>query len=119
MQKAAAMSFRPFSTQIPRIVLVFCPVVAGSTLKAQALLAALSRLFPSNHEELSSSYLHCSTLLVDVGGGRRNLFERIRLQKPDLTSRTVLQDLPKVIKGRESTNGVEYMSNDFVYSSAL
>ena len=49
-------------------------------------------------------------ILVDVGGGHGHVLEDFRKQRPDIKGRVIVQDLPEVIEGRVSLNGVEVMA---------
>ena len=53
-------------------------------------------------------------LVVDVGGGRGNILQDLRRMRPDLQGRLIVQDLAKEIDGRETAEGVEGMTFDFM-----
>ena len=53
-------------------------------------------------------------LVVDVGGGRGSILQDLRRMRPDLQGRLIVQDLAKEIDGRETAEGVEGMTFDFM-----
>ncbi|KAI9658360.1 MAG: hypothetical protein M1821_002493 [Bathelium mastoideum] len=88
-------------------------MAAATTLKTQGVLAALSQLLSSHHDPKSTCDSGNHVVLVDVGGGRGNMLERLRLQRPDIKGRIILQDLEHIIQNRPQNNGVEYSVHDF------
>ena len=103
--------FEWLQTQPEKLASFGATMAAANTLKTRGVLTTLSRLFA--FEDDHDQQVESNVLLVDIGGGRGKLLERFRQQRPDLKGRMVLQDLPKVIEGRETANGVEYLVHDF------
>ena len=104
--------FEWLQTQPEKLASFGATMAAANQLKLKGVLATLSRSFPCDSNSYGKSNEH-HVLLVDVGGGKGKLIERFRKQRPDLTGRMILQDLPRVIEGREVEEGVEYMAHDF------
>ena len=85
---------------------------AANQIRTKGVLDTLSRLLPDegSEEPLGTD---SEVLLVDVGGGKGDLLDRFRQQRPDLKGRLILQDLPNVVEGRQSQLDVEFMAHDF------
>lgn len=104
--------FEWLQTQPEKLAVFGATMAAANALKTTGVVATLSRLFPfetCNYVANSES----KVLLVDVGGGKGDLIERFRRQRSDLVGRMIVQDLPKVIEGRQAIEGVELMVHDF------
>ena len=70
----------------------------------------------SNRSSLSSLVLpdyRSDILVVDVGGGREEALEDLRVHRPDLEGSMIFQDQPEVLAGRENIPGVKAMAHDF------
>ncbi|PLB54026.1 S-adenosyl-L-methionine-dependent methyltransferase [Aspergillus steynii IBT 23096] len=73
------------------------------------------RLKPFLQEVLSQTHMGSEVAFVDVGGGRgATLREVCRTLSPPPTGRVVLQDLPKVVEGLGTEDGVEAMPYSFL-----
>ena len=89
---------------------------AATKIQEKSLKSSISSLFPvqegvnilSEHEDPA-----LEILLVDVGGGRGEILEEVRVQRPDLKGRMVVEDLPEVVEGRKPANGIEIMPFNF------
>ena len=83
----------------------------GPVLRAaiSALLSVKDPVTPSERAQPKEDQV----LLVDVGAGRGQVLADIRKERPDLVGRIIAQDLPEVIAGRETADGVENMAFDF------
>ena len=100
-------------TQPEKLASFGAAMAAANHLKIKGVLSTLSRLFPSANDP-KSIYNERDVLLVDVGGGKGKLLERFRKERPDLVGRMILQDLSKVIEGREMVPEFECMVHDFL-----
>ena len=84
----------------------------GDNLAAKTLL----QLLPADEATLYSkeaSGLSQQVLLVDVGGGRGQILNNVKKERPEMQGRMIVQDLPHEIKGRERSEEVESMAYDF------
>ena len=90
-------------------------MAADTQFNRASIQACISQLFPENKEIDTRATLPGDeqVLLVDVGGGRGQILNSLRTQRPDLRGRLIVQDLPQEIQGREPAEGVEAMSHDF------
>ena len=87
-------------------------MAAANALKTTGVVATLSRLFPFETDSCVATSEN-NVLIINVGGGKGDLIERFRRQRSDLVGRMIVQDLPKVIEGRQAIEGVELMMHDF------
>ena len=104
--------FEWLQTQPEELTRFGATMAAANQLRLRGVLTTLSRSLPYDGESYRKS-IENDVLLVDVGGGKGKLIERFRKQRPDLKGRMILQDLPRVVEGREIVEGVEYMVHDF------
>ncbi|KAL6716758.1 hypothetical protein ACLMJK_006326 [Lecanora helva] len=81
-------------------------MAASSASQEGPLTAKMSSLFPD--EDASQPIL-----IVDVGGGRGQILEALRRARPDLKGQMIVQDLPREVDGRQSSEDVQAMSYDF------
>ena len=54
------------------------------------------------------------SLDVTLGRGKGRLLERLRKQRPEITRRATLQELPAITAEEEASYGVEYMASDIL-----
>lgn len=104
--------FEWLQTQPEKLAVFGATMAAANALKTTGVVATLSRLFPFETDNRVGTSENV-VLLVDVGGGKGNLIERFRGQRSDLAGRMIVQDLAKVIEGREAIEGIELMVHDF------
>lgn len=91
----------------PKQLDVFSAAMAASSSRQEApLTAKVSSLFPADKTEHR-------VLMVDVGGGRGQILNALRKARPDLKGQMIVQDLPREIDGRQSSQEVHGMAYDF------
>ena len=91
----------------PKQLNIFSAAMAASSARQEGrLTSAISALFPADDTEHS-------VLIVDVGGGRGQILNALRRARPDLKGQIIVQDLDKVIEGRQSLQEVQGMAYDF------
>ena len=110
--KTSMNMFEWLQTQPESLAIFNASMKAANVLKTKEALNTLSRILPPSISS-DADRSHSEVLLVDIGGGKGDLLERLRKRRPDLKGRMILQDLPKVIEGRQSKDDVEYMFHDF------
>ncbi len=103
--KSALPTMEWFKAHPEELELVQNGMVAITKNTRTHICTALSALFPPNFKS--------DVLIVDVGGGKGDTLRDLRLARPDLEGRMIVQDLPEVIAGKEKTPGVEAMAHDF------
>lgn len=101
-----------------QLALFTASMQASTKLRRHSTTATISSLFPTESTAVVTngapgSYQDERVLLVDVGGGRGQIIQDVRGQRPELKGRMIVQDLSQEIVGREAVNGVEAMSYDF------
>lgn len=102
--------------QHPKHLAAFSAFQAASTKRrAPVLQATLHRLLTNTVPSVSADDVQMEedqVLLVDVGAGHGHLLGEIRKNK-SFIGRMIAQDLPEVVAGMESIDGVESMAFDF------
>jgi demethylsterigmatocystin 6-O-methyltransferase len=58
-------------------------------------------------------------LFVDVGGGLGHQCQSLRLKKPHLKGRVILEDRPEVVRSAPKIEGVEFVEQDFLQTQAI
>ena len=89
---------------------------ASSRRRGPVLQALLSKLLSSNKPTTlveGAQSAEDPILLVDVGAGQSRLLGDIRRDET-LVGRLIAQDLPEVVAGRDTVDGVENMAFDFL-----
>lgn len=108
--------------QHPKHLATFSAFQAASTKRrAPVIQATLHRLLTNTEPFISADGIQTEehqVLLVDVGAGRGRLLGEIRKNK-SFIGRIIAQDLPEVIAGRESVDGVENMAFDFLQAQPV
>ena len=91
----------------PRQLDIFSAAMAASSARQEGpMTAKVSALFPPDN-------LEHRVLMVDVGGGRGQILNALRKARPDLKGQMIVQDLPREIDGRESSEEVLGMPYNF------
>lgn len=91
----------------PKQLDIFSAAMAASSAYQEGpLTSAISALFPVDDIEHD-------VLILDVGGGRGQILNALRRARADLRGQMIVQDLEKVIDGRESVQEVQSMAYDF------
>lgn len=103
--------------QHPEHLAAFSAFQAASTRRRGPVLQAnLSNLLSTKGPGVLAEETEkeeARVLLVDVGAGHGRLLGELRKNK-ELVGRIIAQDLPEVVAGRESVDGVENMAFDFL-----
>lgn len=91
----------------PRQLDIFSAAMAASSARQEGpLTTKVSGLFPADGSEHR-------VLMVDVGGGRGQILNALRKNREDLKGLMIVQDLPREIDGRQSSEEVQGMAYDF------
>ena len=91
-------------------------MVASSAMDDNFAQSTLSEFLPADEAALSlkeAGNLSRQVLLVDVGGGRSQILNNLRKERPELRGKMIVQDLPREIERREDLTEVESMAYDF------
>ena len=56
---------------------------------------------------------------VDVGGGQGHQAIEFKKKYPNMEGRIIVQDLPKGMKGHDTTSGVEFQVQDFFQEQSI
>ena len=83
-------------TQTRQLDIFSAAMAASSARQEGPMTAKVSALFPADSCEHR-------VLMVDVGGGRGQILNALRKARPDLKGQMIVQDLPREIDGRESS----------------
>ena len=110
--------FEWLQTQPDQLAIFSAAMKASTKLRRHSTMATISSQYPVKSPAVMTngtpgSHEEEKVLLVDVGGGRGQIIQDVRLQRPELKGRMIVQDLSQEIVGREAVNGVEAMSYDF------
>ncbi|KAI9709673.1 MAG: hypothetical protein M1828_002372 [Chrysothrix sp. TS-e1954] len=108
--------FEWLQTQPEQLGLFSAAMKASTALRRHSTMATISSQFPRKDDSTLLNGTHPAeqpVLLVDVGGGRGQIIEDVRKQRPDLKGRMIVQDLSQEIEGRATVEGVEPMSYNF------
>ena len=110
--------FEWLQTKPDQLALFSASMQASTKLRRHSTMATISSQFPIESRAATTNGTQSAAqdekvLLVDVGGGRGQIIQDVRIQRPELKGRMVVQDLSQEIEGRLPVNGVEAMSYDF------
>jgi len=84
------------------------------TVQREGLHPNFAEFFPINNRLVEGFPLDDkdAVMFVDVGGGREQEIVEFKKRYPDMSGRTILQELPHVIAGAPEIKGKEKMEHD-------
>lgn len=108
--------FQWLKTQPKQLSIFSVYIAAAAKIQQASLKKTISTLFPSSKNSTvggETSEQSIKFLLVDVGAGHGQAPWEVQRDRPDLDVQIIAQDLPEVIAGRPTLQGVENMCHDF------